>query len=148
MVTSVLRVGVLQAEKSGPPLVTARRDAGASLDSRYARAGPAEQPFPAGVPLVGILRSDELASPDQIRVTASSRRDNTFLLAVERRRYTGSLAANVVTVAFVEMEMGDLEPNDYEFAAEVTSLEFDRFEHPESAGNPSLMRHRVDFQVR
>ena len=148
MVTSVLRVGALQAAKSGPPLVIARRDADASPDARYVHAGPAEQPFPAGVPLVGILRSDELASPDQIRVTASSRRDNSFLLAVERRRYTGSLAANVVTVAFVEMEIGALEPSDYELAAEVTTLEFDRFEHPESAGNPSLRRHRVDFQVR
>jgi hypothetical protein len=125
-----------------------RREAGATPESRYANAGPAAQVFSREVFLVGILRSEELASADQIRVTANSRRDHAFELAVEIRRFTGDLGANVVTVAFVEMDLGALEPGDYEFAAEVITLQFDQYGHPETASNPSRQDYRVEFQVR
>ncbi len=129
-------------------MVIVRRDAGASPDSRYAHAGSRHGPFPAGTPLVAILRCEELASPDEFAVTESSRHNRTFLLNVERRRYKGSLAANVVTVAFVELDLGPLDAGDYELVAQVTTLEFDEYERPERARNPSRREHRLAFQVR
>jgi hypothetical protein len=41
-----------------------------------------------------------------------------------------------------------LDVGEYELVVQVTTLEFDEYEHPEKARNPSQREHRLTFQVR
>jgi hypothetical protein len=104
--------------------------------------------LPAGKPLVALIRSEPLSTPDQFQVADALRMDRTFRVALERRRFVGALFANVVTVALVEVELGSLNEGLYHMVVVETALEFEDVQHPEKAANPTTSEQTLKFEVR
>lgn len=132
-----------------PSVVLVPETSGQTPLERY-RAGPGHAgPYGAGTPLVLLVRSAPLGSPDTFVVSAARRDGRTVRVALERRRFTGPLAANVVTTALVEVRLGALAAGDYRVQVVETVLDFSTYEHPETAsGARRGLSAGIDFQVR
>jgi hypothetical protein len=103
--------------------------------------------IPARTPLVLLWRGGELSTPDVIAVKTSNRSGQKIDLQIELRRFDGTLHGNTVTVPIVEVELGALEPGQYEVSIEVTELSFTEYDHPEKAANASTQHSSYSFVI-
>jgi len=106
----------------GKDVVVVPRQTASTTAGRYQQGVQAAGSLPAGQELVAIIRSEELSSPDQISVSGFERADEKFKVALKHLRFTGALAANVVTIALIEISLGSLGAGNYQ--VEVTTNEF------------------------
>jgi hypothetical protein len=120
-----------------PALVVAPLASGTGTVERYrgAVAAGAMRPV-AGAPQVLLIRLPDKNSPDTVAVVAAGRSGNRIRVRLETRRFTGRLAANVVDVPLVEIELGALPAGRYEVRVDETVLEFDQYSKPQDARNP------------
>ncbi len=91
----------------------------------------------SGTPLVVIVRLPDLNSPDVVAVTKAQRDGTKVTVRIETRRFTGPLAANVVTTPLVEVALGTLPPATYHIDIEERVLRFSKFGKPETATKPT-----------
>jgi hypothetical protein len=139
MNTNVVKLAITALPTQGPSLVVTILDVSKTITARYVQATSAAGPFPEGQPLVAIIRIEPLATPDRLQVAHTERDGSTFKISLQRRRFTGTLLANVVTVALIEVELGPLARGTYRVTVSETVLEFRDLHHPESAGNPGQL---------
>lgn len=129
-----------------PVVAIATEASGATPLERYRAAG--RGPWTARQRLVVLVRLDDVSSPDVVEVTAE-RKGKRIAVTIEVRRYTGPLAANVVTTPLVEVELGRLAAGRYEVRVDETILEFDDLDRPDLATNPRAgLGSRMSFEVR
>lgn len=146
MTYHLIRLSVAQVG-AGPAIGVAEQASGASIQDRYRHQLPPDQ-IPAHTPLVLLWRGEQLSSPDTIAVTGTNQSGQRIDLQIEVRRFEGPLHANVVTVPFVEVVLGALEPDRYEVSIVVTELRFTEYDHPENAANPRTRRSSFAFVVQ
>jgi hypothetical protein len=142
------RLPVRELPEDGPSLVIVAKNAGETLTARYIQGVDIREPLPSEEPLVVIFRSTPLSTPDIIQVIETSRNECIFLISIETRRYEGELAANVETIALIQVKLGCLGPGDYEVAVNETTLYFFELKHPENATKLTTALHRLRFEVR
>jgi hypothetical protein len=94
MTTDITRLSVQEFPEDGPSLVVVPLDAGDTPAARYLQHATVVDTLPGGRPLVAVVRTAPLSTPDEIRVTGASRDGQTFMITLEIRRYTGALFAN------------------------------------------------------
>jgi hypothetical protein len=141
------RLLVDELPEESPLLVVTYLDTGKTVSARYVSAGGVEQGVTAQQPLVLIIRSGLLSTPDEIKVTEASQDGQTFRIMLEERSYQGQLFANVVTTALVQVRLGHLPIGDYQALVSETKLSFQDIQHPENATNPVTKLHSLRFKV-
>jgi hypothetical protein len=115
-----------------PSVVIVPKAAGKTPLERYRAHGG---PMAANTPLVALVRLEQANSPDVITIDA--RRDGTTIaIAIDNRRYDGTLHANVVTMPLVEIELGALKPGTYTMAVEERVAHFTKIDEPRKATTP------------
>lgn len=146
--TEIERLPVEDLLGYGSSLVVVARGVGQTPADRYIKHANAGEILPSAESLVAILRSTLLSTPDEIRITKVSCDGPIFLIELEIRRYEGDLAANVPTIALVQVELGRLAPRDYQVVVTETTLYFMDLKHPENAANPTTKSYQLRFKVR
>ena len=134
--------------QDGPPIVVVAADAASTAAGRYRQAGRPGDALPSGKPLVALVRSGVLSTPDTIEVDESSSDGNTFRLTLDLRRYIGPISANVEREALVQAELGALSAGHYTVVVTQTIREFQTIQQPEQAANPTSTEQRFEFDVR
>ncbi len=130
-----------------PTVVVTPAASGATPELRY-RAGRHRQ-LPAGAPLVLLVRLPPASSADVVTVVAAERTGRRIRVKLETRRFTGPLAANVVTTPLIEIVLGALPAGRHEVRIDETVLEFDRYGAPQTARNPRRgLGTTLSFEVR
>jgi hypothetical protein len=148
MKTDFIDVRLGELSQGGPPIVVVAADAGSTPAERYRQGARAAASQPAGKPLVAIVRSGPLSTPDKIQVTDSSTDGKTFRLTLDVRHYSGPISANVERETLVQAELGSLSPGRYLVVVTRTTLEFQDPQHPERTANPTKVEERLEFDVR
>jgi len=129
-----------------PVVALSTQASGATALERYRAAG--RGPWTSRQRLVLLVRLRDVSSPDLVEVTAE-RKGKLVVVAIEVRRYSGPLAANVVTTPLVEVELGRLAAGSYDIRVDETVLEFDDLDRPDLAANPHAgIGATMSFQVR
>jgi hypothetical protein len=115
-----------------PPVAVVPAGAGKTVLERYrSGARPA-----SGTPLVVIVRLPDANSPDTFTVIDARRDGLKIAVAIESRRFSGRLAANVVTTPLVEIALGELPPGTYTIDIAEQILDFTRYDAPQTASKP------------
>lgn len=148
MKTDVVDLKPGELPQGGPSIVVVAADAASTPAGRYRQAGRAGDAQPPGKPLVALIRSGVLSTPDTIQVSDSSADGNTFRLTLDLRRYIGPISANVERETIVQAELGALSPGHYAVVVTRTTREFQDLQHPEQAANPTSAEERLEFDVR
>lgn len=130
----------------GPATGVALSSSGLSPQERFRRLLPPDR-VPARTPLVLLWRGEPLSSADTVAVMSVNQVANRIALQIELRRFDGPLHANVVTVPVVEVDLGPLEPGQYDVSVELTELSFSEYDHPENATNASTQHADFSFVV-
>lgn len=129
----------------GPSFVVVPAGHG-TLAELYARGTHGVAPGPAGKPMLALMRTDLLATPDRLAVLATSRVGAVFTIELEIKAYRGPLAANDPWIGLVSVDLGSLEPDKYEFAVKTTIRSFDDLRRPENASAPEISERRFRFE--
>jgi hypothetical protein len=148
MKTDVIDLKLGDLPQSGPSIVVVATDAAGTPAGRYRQAGRPADSLPSGKPLVALVRSGVLSTPDTIEVADSSTDGHTFRLTLDLRRYTGPISANVERETLVQAELGALSPGRYTVVVTRTTREFQNLQQPEQAANPTSAEERLEFDVR
>src|SRR5262249_16982592 len=148
MQTGRTELSTSELPPGGAAIVVAPAPAGTAPAERYRRASSAGSPLPAGTPLVALVRSGALSTPDTVEVRESSRDGDTFRLTLDVRRYTGPISANVEREVLVEADLGSLPAGQYAVVVTTTTVEFQDQQHPDRSGNLSTADGRLEFDVR
>jgi len=148
MKTDVVDLKLGELPQDGPSIAVVAADAASTPAGRYRQAGRPGEPLPSGKPLVALVRSGVLSTPDTIAVADSSSDGNTFRLTLDVRRYIGPISANVEREAIVQAELGALAAGHYVVIVTRTTREFQDLQHPEQAANPTSAEERLEFDVR
>jgi hypothetical protein len=148
MYNRIFRLLIEELPEHGTSLLVVPKNAGETALARYAQYDNAVQTLRSGEPLVAIVRSAPLSSPDEVKVIETSQDGEKFRIRMEIRRYSGHLFANEVSVALVEVELGALASGDYEIEVVETTLSFQDIEHPENATDPRTTSESLRFEVR
>src|SRR5262245_37464845 len=148
MKTDLIDLKLGELPQGGPSIVVVPADAASTPIDRYRQAGSPGEPKPAGKPLVALVRSGILSTPDTVRVTDSSASGNTFRLTLDMRRYIGPISANVQREAIVEADLGALAAGHYLVVVTRTTREFQDLQHPEQTASPTSVEERLELDVR
>lgn len=133
-----------------PAVVVVEADAGATTYARY-RAAVERKPgaLPSRKPLTLIVRLEPFNSPDLVDVTADDFGRRQFGVALDVRRFTGPLAANVVTTPYVEVALGELASGRYHFTIQETVREFADLQQPTVTTAPRAGRStQLELEVK
>jgi hypothetical protein len=122
--------------EKGEPFVVVPAEEGVDPLEIYRKHSTAPLRCVARRPMLAILRTPLLATPDRVNVVAASWTAEVLALELEIRRFTGHLAANDPWTALVSVELGTLEPGSYKVSVRTTSLHFAELQRPETAANP------------
>jgi len=147
MKTDVVDLKPGELPRGGPSLVVVAADAASTPAGRYRQARSGEA-LPPGKPLVALIRSGLLSTPDTVAVADSSSDGNTFRLTLDVRRYIGPISANVERETIVQAELGALAAGHYVVVVTRATREFQDLQHPEQAANPTSAEDRLEFDVR
>jgi hypothetical protein len=145
MHATVSRVPSGALPDSGPPLIVVSAAEGIAPAELYMRHVTAPFECAAGKPMLALIRTQLLSTPDQVAVVAAAWTASVLEIGFEIRRYTGPLAANDPWVALVGVELGKLDPGPYEVAVQTTVLGFRELRHPENATKPTVSAQRFRF---
>lgn len=129
----------------GPRMMVVPAEPGVATTNLYRQHIEAPQACRAREPLVAILRTDMLKTPDRVAVTGSRATDTRFEVDIEIRRYDGPLAANDPWVALISVDLDSLEPGTYQLVLQETVLRFTELHQPDRATNPTTSERRMSF---
>jgi hypothetical protein len=130
--TTIVKIPVTELP-NGKAVVVVAREVSETITARYLHGARTSGPLPSGNALVAIIRSEELSSPDEIKVSGYKRDGEKFEIVLQQQKYTGALAANVVAEALIEIELGSLRKGTYEVAVTTIAFSFNDIRHPEKA---------------
>jgi len=129
-----------------PTMRVAARAAGATVVERYRSPHRALRPSDE---VVLIIRLPPLNSPDVVTVVSATAAGKRVRVALETRRFTGPLAANDVTEAFIEVSLGRLGAGRYDVRVREQVLAFDVYDRPDTAnGARAGLGGSLSFEVR
>jgi len=148
METEIQRLPLEKLLGHGLPLLVVVKDIGQTPADRYIKYANAREILPSANPLVAIVRSPLLSTPDEIGVIRASHNGQIFSIELEIRHYEGDLAANDETIALVQVELGRLVPGNYQVIVTEATLRFLNLKHPEDAMNPTTKSYQLRFKVR
>jgi hypothetical protein len=148
MKTDLIDLELGDLPQDGPSMVVVAADAASTPVGRYRQAGRSGDALPSGKPLVALVRSGVLSTPDTIQAAESSSDGNMFRLTLDLRRYIGPISANVERETLVQAELGALSPGHYTVVITRTTREFQNLQQPEQAANPTSVEERLEFDVR
>jgi hypothetical protein len=141
-------VGLDELPADAPRVVVVARDAGATPVERYRRGAAAAGAVPAGKPLVALVRSGVLSTPDRFTLTQAARDGGEIQLTFEIRRYTGPISANVEREALAEIELGSLPPGSYVVVVTLNTRTFEDLQAPDAFTETTTTVERFPFQVQ
>jgi hypothetical protein len=145
MHTEIARVDPHTKLTQGPRLVVVPADAGTTPEARYLQHSAVGDHLPAGKALVAIVRSGPLSTPDQIQVTHTKRRADSFTISLEIRSYDGNLLANVDTIGLAQVGLGSLPAGTYTVVVDETQMQFQQMDHPEQATVSATQTYQIQF---
>ena len=148
MNTEVVDLETGDLPQDGPSIVVAAADAASTPAGRYRQAGRPGDALPSGRPLMVLVRSGVLSTPDTVQVSDSSIDGHTFRLTLDISRYVGPISANVERETLVQADLGALAPGLYSVVVARTTREFENMQQPERAANPTSAEDRLEFDVR
>jgi len=131
----------------GKDVVVVPRGIATTTAGRYQQGVQASDSLPAGQDLVAVIRSEELSSPDQITVTSHEQAGEKFKVVLRHLRYTGALAANVVTVALLEIELGSLSAGTYQVEVTTNVFTFGDINRPQDTAPSGTKLQTASFTV-
>ena len=143
--TSITSVPSGEGIELGPCMMVVPADQGVPTPSLYRRYIKGSQGCRAREPVVGIVRTKVLNSPDRVAVTGSRHTGTRFAVDIEVRRYDGPLAANDPWVALILVELGSLEPGTYRLVVQETVLRFRELHQPARATDPKATEQHMNF---
>ena len=146
--TEIVRLPLADLPDDGPRLVVVEIAAGAAVATRYRRAWDTARPLPAGQPLVALVRSTPLSTPDRIHVIDASSDGQRFTINLDIRYYSGDLAANVVTIALVQVMLGSLVPGEYQAIANEATTDLFDLNSPDNTRPATAVAHALGFRVQ
>jgi hypothetical protein len=131
--------------QGGPSVVVVAQNSVAPAEL-YRRGMSSPLRCAANVPVVALIRTPLLSSPDVVAAKAGEWTPSLLIVELEIRQFTGPLAANDPWIALVCVGLGSLQPAPYELALRTTVLAFSDLHHPESASGPSTTEQRFRFE--
>lgn len=143
--TSVTSVPSGEGIELGPRMMVVPADQTVATPSLYRRYIKASRSCRAGEPVVAIIRTEMLNTPDRVAVTASRHSGARFAVDIEIRRYDGPLAANDPWVALILVDLDSLEPGTYQLVAQETVLRFTELHQPDRATGPTMTEQHMTF---
>jgi hypothetical protein len=132
----------------GPRMMVVPAQPGTTTVDLYRQYIGAPESCQARQPMVAIVRTGVLNSPDQVTSSGSQRSGTTFTIALEIRRFDGPLAGNDPWVALIQVDLGSLDPGSYQLVVQETVLRFTDLHHPERATDPMRREQRMSFDCR
>jgi hypothetical protein len=128
-----------------PRIMVAPLLLGVAVADLYRQFHEAPPVYRVREPMVALLRTEMLNTPDRVAVTGSARTNGTFVVDIEIRRFDGPLAANDPWAAVIRVDLGSLEQGRYSIEMYETVLRFMELHHPERATNPTTSDVRMSF---
>jgi hypothetical protein len=144
MNTTITPVASGQEIEFGPRFVVAPAAGGATLQL-YRRFAETPLSCRSGDPVVAIVRTDLLNTPDRVTISASERVGRTFTLTLDIRRFDGPLAANDPWIALIRIELGSLPAAEYELIVHEIGRRFTQRDNPDQAEDPTTRTERFVF---
>lgn len=142
---SVTLVPTGEGLEFGPRMIVVPARPGMESADMYRQfMGPPES-CRARQPMVTIVRTGVLNSPDRVVVTSSQRKRTVFAIELEIRRFDGPLAGNDPWIALIRADLGLLEPGTYQLVVQETVLRFMDLHHPERATAPTTSEQHMSF---
>ena len=124
MVTSIMPVPTGMGLDSGPYAMVVPAKAMMATADLYRQFIGVPLSCRAREPIVAVVCTKVLNSPDRVAVTASRRVGTVFSIEIEIRRFDGPLAANDPWIALIRWDLGSLEPGTYQLVVRETILHF------------------------
>jgi hypothetical protein len=102
---------------------------------------------PRGRDLVAAVSLGIIKSSDELMVQEARLEGDRLFLRVQLRDFQGRLAANVLRLAIVVVELKDLAPGTYRVEVCIDRSVFTEYEHPATATYEGSSSHQLHFEV-